>query len=88
MKSHKFNFWRMGNRVGLFLGALFILCFAWYFINPVLQELHLDLLRLTFIGYAGMNIAGFVSGFIQSYIWGYILAGIWKLVGCCKENKK
>lgn len=74
------NFWKLGNKIGLFFATLFVVCFAWYYINPIMQELHVDLLELSFIGYSGMNFSSFIAGLIQSYIWGYVGLGLWKLV--------
>ena len=68
------------NRLGIFFLILFGICFAWYFVNPVAQDLHLDLLRLTFFGYTDMDVLSFVWGAIQSYVWAYIFVGLWYLV--------
>lgn len=80
------GFWRCGHKIGLFLVVLFVLCFLWYFFRPVEQVLHLGLLKISFIGYTGMNFSSFLAGFVQSYIWGYIGVGIWMLVGCCMKR--
>ena len=78
------------NRVGLFLSTLFIICFLWYYINPVEQDLHLKLFRMTYFGFQGMGIVSFIFGLIQTYIWGYVVVGILRLIGCCcrKDNRK
>lgn len=80
------NFWKCANRIGLFLAALFVLCFLWYYIHPVEQEYHLRSLRLAFIGYSGMNGVSFVLGAVQAYIWAYIGLGLWHLFGCCMKS--
>lgn len=74
---------KCANRVGLFLAVLFVICFVWYYINPAERELHQSLLKLTYIGFSGMNAVSFVLGALQTYVWGYIIVGIWKYVGCC-----
>lgn len=77
------DYLKKGNRLGLFLAILFVLCFAWNWINPVEQELHTSFLRLVFFGYDGANLGSFVFGLIQSYVWGYVFVGLWHLVGTC-----
>ena len=80
------NKWiKQGNRVGIFLALLFVMCFAWYWLHPVHQELHMQILELSFFGYSGMNSVSFISGLIQSYIWGYIGTGLWYLSACCQK---
>lgn len=78
------NCFQYGNHVGVFLALLFILCFVWYWLLPVHQELHLQLLELSFFGYNGMNVTSFILGLVQSYIWGYIGVALWRLAGCCQ----
>lgn len=77
------SYLKCANKTGLFLLVLFVICFFWYWIRPVDQDLHFRLLRMLFFGFNGMNFAGFVSGAVQSYIWGYVIAGIFRLTGCC-----
>lgn len=86
--ENKSSYWQYANRVGLFLVVLFVICFAWYYIRPVEQELHLKLLKLSFFGFNGMNLISLILGAIQSYIWGYIAVGVLRLVGCCRCNVK
>lgn len=82
------NYWRCSHHIGLFLVVLYVLCFLWYFVNPSSRELHVDLLRLSFLGFAGMDVMSFILGAIQSYIWAYIGMGVWMLVGCCFKSGK
>ena len=84
----KGSYWRCANHIGVFLVLLFAVCFLWFYINPVEQDLHLRLFRLSFIGYSGMNVASFILGAVQAYIWAYVAAGLWLLAGtCCKGGK-
>ena len=76
----KADYWQQANHLGVFFVALFLLCFIWFFIMPTEKELHEQLFRLTFLGFSGMNLWGFIAGAIQSYVWGYILVGIWRAV--------
>ncbi len=77
------NFWRCANRVGLFLAILFAICFLWFYINPVEQEMHLSMFRISYLGFEEMNFTGFVLGAVQSYLWAYVGLGVWQLVGYC-----
>ena len=86
MHNKSCGYWRCANRVGLFLALAFVVCFIWFFIHPVEQDLHVRLLQLSFYGYSGMNVSSFISGLIQSYIWAYIFVGLWYLVGCCYKG--
>ncbi|OIP81287.1 hypothetical protein COW94_00275 [Candidatus Peregrinibacteria bacterium CG22_combo_CG10-13_8_21_14_all_44_10] len=80
MSEKSVSYWQQANRLGLFFVALFLICFAWFYMNPAEQVLHEQLFNLTFIGFSGMSFAGVVSGTIQSYVWGYIFVGIWMTV--------
>ena len=75
-----------GNAVGLFFVLLFVLCFLRYALFPVETELHLQLLRLSYFGFSGMNPMSFVLAAVQSYIAGYVVVGLWMLVGCCLKT--
>ncbi len=70
---------KQSHKVGVFIALFFILCFLWFFINPVAGELHKELFQLSFIGFQTMNFVGFILGLVQSYIWGYIAVGLWKI---------
>lgn len=86
MKKHKCSYWKCSMHVGLFLAVFFVICFAWFYIQPEEKELHMALLNLSFLGWSGMNFPSFLLGAIQSFIWGYILMGVWYLVGCCHKG--
>ena len=86
MSRTKCDYWKCSNAIGLFLVGLFAICFLWFFINPVEQELHLALFKLSYWGFAEMNVAGFFLGAIQSYLWAYLAVGLWSLVGCCMKG--
>ena len=89
-RLHLCNFWQCGPRVGAFLAALFIICFAWFWLrggDAALQALHFDLLRLSFFSFTDMNAASFILGLIQAYIWGYIAVFLWILAGCCGKGQ-
>ncbi|PIZ94320.1 MAG: hypothetical protein COX81_03750 [Candidatus Magasanikbacteria bacterium CG_4_10_14_0_2_um_filter_37_12] len=87
MHKPECGFWRCGNSIGLFLSLLFIVCFVWYFVHPVEQTMHLQMFRLSYVGFSGMNIQSFISGLFQTYICGYVGVGLWILVGCCFKKR-
>lgn len=74
---------KLGNKIGLFFVFLSVLCFVWYFIHPVEQELHLSMLRMSFFWFSGMNGLNMLLALVQMYIFGYVVAGLWFLAGCC-----
>jgi len=84
----KCSFLKCANSIGLFLVALFAICFLWYYIRPVEQVLHLKLFRMAYFGFRGMNVVSFVLGAVQTYIWAYVAIGIWQIVGCCFKAGK
>lgn len=91
--AKKCNYLKCGNAVGLFLVVLFAVCFAWYFIHPVEQEMHLAMFKMSYLGFEEMNVVGFFLGAVQTYVWGYLVVGLWGVMGrmmksdgcCCKE---
>jgi len=86
MKNINCGYWKCATRVGLFLGALFAICFVWFYVQPAQGDLHKSLLELSFLGWTGMNATSFILGLAQSIIWGYLFVGVWVLVGCCSGN--
>lgn len=88
MDSNRCSYKTCANRIGLFLAALFVVCFIWYYLRPVEQGLHLSLFKMSFFGFSGMNVRSFILGLIQSYIWGYIGVGVWWLIGGCRKDKQ
>lgn len=67
--------------VGLVFALVYVVCYFWGYTNnePAVRELHLNLLKLSFLGFTGMNGLSFFLGLIQSFIWGLILAGVFYL---------
>ncbi len=85
--KHCCSYLHCANHLGLFFLILFAICFAWFYINPAEQELHLGLLKLSFIGYTGMNLVSFIFAAVQSYIWGYVISGVFFLGKCCHKDE-
>lgn len=83
--------WKEGNKIGLFFVFLLVLCFVWFFLHPVEQELHLSMLKLSFFWFSGMNALSMLLALAQIYIFGYVVVGLWWLAGrcgcCCKKCK-
>jgi len=73
------DFIKHAHKVGIFLALLFVFCFVWYWVRPVHQGLHIQLLELSFFGYSGMNVFSFFAGLVQIYLWGYVGVGVWYL---------
>ncbi|MBT4516533.1 MAG: hypothetical protein HOC78_01415 [Candidatus Komeilibacteria bacterium] len=85
MENHKPNFMHIAHKLSMLFMLLFIICFAWYWINPVQQELHLSLMKLHFFAFSGMNVVSFISGLVQSFIWGHIVAALFLIsIKACK----
>jgi len=74
--------------LALIFGACFVICFFWGAVitDPALKALHVDLLRMSFPGFAGLTLAGFVNGLIQSIIWGLVTG--WALAASLNFFKK
>lgn len=70
------------------LGAVgFVLCSLWGFVIPVdVRELHADLLRISVLGWSGMNITSFILGIVQWAIWGWIIATIFGAISSWCEK--
>ncbi len=73
------NYLNNSLTIAVFLVFLFIICFGWFYIQPVENELHQDLLRLTYLGWSGMNLPSFFLGVIQSFLWGFIFTAVWNM---------
>lgn len=76
------GYWKKANFLGLYFLLWFGLCFAWYYLNPVEQELQLKLWRISFWGFEEMNMSGFWLGALQSYLLGYLALGLWRVLAC------
>ena len=56
----------------LVFAILFIICFYWgmFISDPILEGMHMDLMRLAFPGFKGITLWSFVNGIFQSFLWG------------------
>ena len=80
------DFIKKANQLGIFLVLLFVICFFGYYLKGQ-TELHLQLLRLTFFGYSGMNVVSFILAAIQAYVAGYVLVGLWQVAAMVSGKK-
>lgn len=89
----KKSFGKKGMFFGNIFALLFVLCFFWYYaVGEDFQKLYMDLHRMSFLWFKGMDFASFVSGLVQAYILGWIVALVIKIAcmscGCCKDEGK
>lgn len=71
------NVVRTGNVVGILGVALFLLCMVWGLLlsDPILKELHLNILRITFPGFS-MSLIGALVGAVESFVYGWVLGAL------------
>lgn len=86
------NIIKTGNVFGILSVVFFLLCMAWGFIltAPELKELHLNILRIVYPGFA-MSIIGATVGIVASFIYGWFFGALfaWLCRKVCiqEENK-
>jgi len=86
------NINKTGYTVGILTAVFFIICIFWGVLltDPVLKELHYNILRLSFPGFA-FTAAGVITGLIESFVYGWffgaLLAWLCKKM-CVVEQKK
>ncbi len=87
---NRLNVVRTGNVLGIISAAFFLACMVWGFLfsDPVLQELHLNLLRLVYPGFT-MSLAGGVIGIVEAFVYGWLLGVLfaWLCRIACVEEK-
>jgi len=71
------SFAKQGHKIGLFFVLWTIICFVWFYIQPAERMLHMELLRLSFFYFSGMNWHSMLSALVQAYLWGYIAVATW-----------
>lgn len=67
--------------------AAYVVCHFWGLVVPAdLQALHADLIRMSVLGWSGMNVSSFVLGVIQWAIWGWLIGAAFASIGklCAK----
>ncbi len=87
---NRLNAVRTGNMLGIVSAIFFLACMAWGFLfsDPVLQELHLNLLRLVYPGFT-MSFVGAVIGIIEAFIYGWLFGVLfaWLCKVACVEKQ-
>ena len=70
-----------GTIVGILSVVFFLLCMAWGLLltDPVLKELHVNLLRIALPGFS-MSLIGFIIGAVESFIYGWIFGALFSLL--------
>ena len=79
---------KQAHRLGLLFVIWFVLCFAWFYIQPAERDLHLRLFRLSFLYFTDMGFMSIISGAIQTYLWGYIGICTWAVASMLAGFKK
>jgi len=79
---------KQSNRLGLFFLIWFVICVIWYYIQPAQSVLYMQLFKLNFLDFTGMNVQSMILGAIQSYILGYIGVATWMLASILGGLKK
>ncbi|NCS66804.1 hypothetical protein GW777_00300 [Candidatus Peregrinibacteria bacterium] len=60
----------------------YVVCHFWGFVVPAdVQELHADLLRISVLGWSGMNLTSFILGIVQWAIWGWLIGAAFATIG-------
>ncbi|HBV57814.1 MAG TPA: hypothetical protein DEB73_00895 [Candidatus Magasanikbacteria bacterium] len=90
----KKSFGKNGMFFAVLFALLYVLCFFWYYTisDAGLKELYMNMHRMSFMWFSGMNFASFISGLVQVYILGWVVALAIKIAGlccgCCKDECK
>jgi len=82
------TFFKKAHHLGILFVIWFVICFAWFYVQPVERVLHVRLLRLSFFYFSDMNLMSMLSGAVQAYLWGYIGVATWVLackIACIKK---
>lgn len=77
MKS-KCDYKHIAVPLGLMFSLLYFVAYFWGYTESDLtvKALHLNVLRLAFLGFTGLNGVSFLLGLVQSFVWGLIVAGL------------
>lgn len=85
------NITKTGNVVGLVSVAFFLLCMVWGVLltSPELKELHLNILRIAYPGFA-MSAWGAVLGAVEAFVYGWAFGALFAFLCrkmCVSEGK-
>lgn len=70
-----------------FGAVAYAVCHFWYYAVPAdLQQLHADLLRMSVLGWSGMNVTSFILGVVEWAVWGWLIGIVFVAIGssCAK----
>ncbi len=80
---------KTGNAFGILSVIFFLFCMAWGFLltDPVLKELHVNILRIAYPGFT-MSLIGAVIGLVETFIYGWIFGALfaWVCRKVCISN--
>ena len=74
---NKFSIKKTGSVVGVISMIFFLLCMLWGIVltDPILKELHLDILRIVYPGFS-MSIVGVIIGIVEGFIYGLFFGAL------------
>ena len=85
------NITKTGNVVGVISLVFFLFCMAWGAVlsDPILQELHVNILRITYPGFA-MSFIGAIIGIVEAFIYGWVFGALfaWLCKKACISNER
>ena len=78
MMNSKCDYKHMAVPLGLMFALLYFVFYFWSYTvtEPAVKELHINLLKLVFFWFNGLNGISFLLGLIQSFVWGLIVAAL------------
>ena len=68
--------------------AAYLVCHVWGYVVPSdVQALHADLLRISVLGWSGMNLRSLLLGTVQWAVWGWVVghAFTWFGIMCARS---
>ncbi|MBI5370300.1 hypothetical protein HZA85_03870 [Candidatus Uhrbacteria bacterium] len=81
----------LGATLAVFGVVAYVACMLWGLVIPVeVQSLHADLLRISVLGWSGMNAQSLILGAVQWAVWGWIIGAVFATIGgvCAKSCSK
>lgn len=81
MKTSSCDYKHLAIPLAMVFSAMFVVAYFWGYTtdDPAVRQLHLNLLKLVFLGFNGINGLSFFLGLVQSFIWGLVAAAIFYL---------
>jgi len=68
---------KLGWVLSLFFAVAFAVSFLWtYTLAGDLKELQINLLKVSYLKFSGLDGPSFILGLVQSFVWGWIAAAV------------